>query len=78
VVLLKNKLTNIVKAHQVSKRLKQIVFQNIMFSLVVVFFLVTMSLIGNLSVVAGVMAHEGSTIVVLLNSLRLLVPSKSI
>ena len=78
VVLMKNNLTNIVKAHQVSKRLKRIVFQNILFSLVVVFFLVTMSLIGNLSVVAGVMAHEGSTVIVLLNSLRLLIPTKPV
>ena len=78
VVLMKNNLTNIVKAHQVSKRLKQIVFQNISFSLGVVCFLVTMSLIGNLSVVAGVMAHEGSTVIVLLNSLRLLIPTKPV
>lgn len=72
VVVMKNKLTNIVTAHQVSKRLKWVVLQNVVFSLGIVILLITLSLTGRLSVVAGVMAHEGSTVIVLLNSLRLL------
>lgn len=72
VVVMKNNLTNIVKAHQASKRLKWVVVQNVGFSLLIVVFLITLSLSGRLSVVAGVMAHEGSTVIVLLNSLRLL------
>lgn len=72
VVVMKNKLTNIVAAHQVSKRLKWVVLQNVVFSLGIVILLITLSLTGRLSVVTGVMAHEGSTVIVLLNSLRLL------
>lgn len=72
VVVMKNKLTNIVKSHQVSKRLKWIVVENVVFSLIIVLLLIALSLAGRLSVVAGIMAHEGSTVIVLLNSLRLL------
>lgn len=75
VVVMKNNLTHIVNAHQASKRLKWVVIQNVGFSLLIVLLLITLSLSGHLSVVAGVMAHEGSTIIVLLNSLRLLMPA---
>lgn len=75
VVVMKNNLTNIVKAHQASKRLKWVVVQNVGFSLLIVLLLIALSLSGRLSVVAGVMAHEGSTVIVLLNSLRLLMAS---
>lgn len=78
VVLMKNDLGNFVSAHKTSKRLKNIVTQNIIFALLVVLFLVYISLWKNASVVLSITLHEGSTLVVLLNSLRLLLPNKKI
>ena len=76
VVLMNNDLGNFVSAHKTSKRLKNIVTQNIIFALLVVLFLVYISLWKNTSVVLGITLHEGRTLVVLLNSLRLLLPNK--
>lgn len=76
VVLMNNDLGNFVSAHKTSKRLKNIVTQNIIFALLVVLFLVYISLWKNTSVVLSITLHEGSTLVVLLNSLRLLLPNK--
>ena len=78
VVLMNNDLGNFVSAHKTSKRLKNIVTQNIIFALLVVLFLVYISLWKNASVVLSITLHEGSTLVVLLNSLRLLLPNKKI
>ncbi|TWS95317.1 heavy metal translocating P-type ATPase [Streptococcus sp. sy018] len=72
VVLMKNDLLKLMEAHQVSKRLKNVILQNIVFSMLVVFLLISLTFFGNLSVVASVTLHEGSTLLVLLNSLRLL------
>ena len=76
VVLMNNDLGNFVSAHKTSKRLKNIVTQNIIFALLVVLFLVYISLWKHTSVVLSITLHEGSTLVVLLNSLRLLLPNK--
>ncbi|MDT2879482.1 heavy metal translocating P-type ATPase [Lactococcus lactis] len=78
IVLMKNDLGNFVSAHKTSKRLKKIVTQNIIFALLVVIFLVYISLWKNASVVLSITLHEGSTLVVLLNSLRLLLPNKKV
>lgn len=76
VVLMKNDLLKLVEAHKVSKRLKAVILQNIVFSMGVVFLLIGLTFFGNLSVVASVSLHEGSTLIVLLNSLRLLLKGK--
>ncbi|MGT2925940.1 heavy metal translocating P-type ATPase [Streptococcus cuniculipharyngis] len=76
VVLMKNDLLKLVGAHKVSKRLKNVILQNIVFSMLVVFLLIGLTFFGNLSVVASVTLHEGSTLLVLLNSLRLLLNKK--
>ncbi len=72
VVLMRNDLTKLVKAHKLSKRLKHIIRQNILFALLVIMMLISFTFFGHLSVVASVALHEGSTLIVLLNSLRLL------
>lgn len=72
VVLMQNNLEKLVKAHQLSKRLKSNITQNILFSMVVVIFLIVITFWTNLSVLASVAFHEGSTFLVLLNALRLL------
>ncbi len=75
-VLMKNDLSNLSSAHRTSKRLKKVVMENIFFALLVVLALVYFSLWRNMSIVMSVSLHEGSTLIVLLNSLRLLLPTK--
>lgn len=72
VVLMQNNLGNLIRAHKTSKKLKKIVTQNIIFSLFIVAFLIYISLWKEASIVLNISLHEGSTLIVLLNSLRLL------
>lgn len=76
-VIMQNDLTKFQYAHRVSKKLNQIVWQNILFSMFIVALLVTLNFIGRIDIGIGVLAHEGSTILVILNGLRLLLPIKS-
>ena len=71
-VLMRNDLDNFAYAHTVSKKLNKIVSQNIIFSMGVVIFLLVLNIMGNMSLPLGVVFHEGSTVVVILNGLRLL------
>lgn len=75
-VLMKNDLTKFSYAYQISKRLDKIIWQNIIFSMAVVVILVTMNIMGTMDLPFGVLVHEGSTLVVLFNGLRLLLPIK--
>ncbi|WP_125771846.1 heavy metal translocating P-type ATPase [Companilactobacillus furfuricola] len=72
VVLMKNDLNKFVTSHRVSKRLNKIVWQNITFSMAVVTLLVVLNFFGLTDIGIGVVAHEGSTLLVILNGLRLL------
>ncbi|WP_227937284.1 heavy metal translocating P-type ATPase [Alkalihalobacillus deserti] len=72
VVLMKNDLTKIAKAIELSKRTNRIVKQNIAFSLFVIISLIISNFFGHISLPLGVIGHEGSTILVILNGLRLL------
>lgn len=76
-VLMQNDLTKLSYAHKVAKRLDQIVWQNIYFSLAVIILLVILNIFGKMNLPLGVIAHEGSTILVILNGLRLLLPVKN-
>lgn len=71
-VLMKNDMANFAYAHKISKRLNKIVWQNIYFAMFVVLLLVTLNTIGRMSLPLGVLFHEGSTIIVIVNGLRLL------
>lgn len=71
-VLMKNDLSKLVYAHQLSKKMNRITWQNILFSLFVVLFLVTLNFLGKMDITIGVIMHEGSTIAVILNALRML------
>ncbi len=75
-VLMQNDLTKFSYAHKVSKRLERVVWQNIIFSMLIVAILVTLNVLGKMDITIGVIAHEGSTLIVILNGLRLLLPSK--
>jgi Cd2+/Zn2+-exporting ATPase len=72
VVLMKNDLQRIAEAIMLSKRMNRIIKQNIMFSITVIILLISSNFFQILSLPYGVIGHEGSTILVILNSLRLL------
>lgn len=75
-VIMKNDLTRFKYAHKVSKKLDRIVWQNMIFSMLIVALLVVFNFFGKIEIGLGVFVHEGSTLVVILNGLRLLLPIK--
>jgi Zn2+/Cd2+-exporting ATPase len=72
IVLMRDDLGAIAYAVGLSKRTQRIVWQNITFALAVVVILVTATLTVGVPLPLGVVGHEGSTIIVVLNGLRLL------
>jgi Cd2+/Zn2+-exporting ATPase len=72
VVLMKNDLSKFVYSHKISKRLNKVVWQNIIFSMLIVTLLVVLNFFSITDIGLGVIAHEGSTLLVILNGLRLL------
>jgi Zn2+/Cd2+-exporting ATPase len=72
VVLMKNDLPRIAEAIRLSKRMNRIVKQNIVFSITVIMLLIASNFLQLIDLPFGVIGHEGSTILVILNSLRLL------
>ena len=58
--------------------MNKVIWQNIYFSMAVVVFLVIVSLLGLADIAISVIIHEGSTIVVILNGLRLLISNQSV
>ena len=77
VVVMQNDLGKLRFAHQVAKKLDAVVKQNIIFSSLVIITLVILNLFGMANIAFGVILHEGSTIIVLLNGLRLLLMRES-
>ncbi len=71
-VLMKNNLNKITYAHKVSKKLNSIIFQNIIFSMGVIVILSITNFIADIKLPWAVFLHEISTILVLVNSLRIL------
>ncbi|MBT2693880.1 heavy metal translocating P-type ATPase [Bacillus sp. ISL-55] len=72
VVLMKNDLPKIAEAINLSRRMNRIVKQNVVFSILVIMVLIASNFLQLLDLPYGVIGHEGSTILVILNSLRLL------
>lgn len=72
VVLIKNDLSRLNQSVNLSKRMNRIVKQNIIFSLSVIVLLILTNYMQILDLPLGVIGHEGSTILVILNGLRLL------
>ncbi|WP_110113539.1 heavy metal translocating P-type ATPase [Bacillus sp. CGMCC 1.16541] len=72
IVLMKNDLSRIAEAVKLSKRMNRIVKQNIIFSISVIVLLICSNFLQILDMPFGVIGHEGSTILVILNGLRLL------
>lgn len=72
VVLMSNDLAKINHAVSLSRRTRRIVGQNLTLALGVIGVLVLAVLLRGLILAVGVIGHEGSTLLVILNSLRLL------
>jgi Cd2+/Zn2+-exporting ATPase len=72
VVLMGDKLEAIPYAIGLSRRARRVVWQNITFALGVITVLVISSFVIRLPLPLGVVGHEGSTVIVVLNGLRLL------
>lgn len=71
-VIMENDLNKLVYTHKLSKRMKKIIKQNIIFSISVIVFLILVNVFQVLTISSAVIGHEMSTILVILNSLRLL------
>ena len=72
VILMHDRIENFLSAERLSRRAKAIIRQNLTISLGVVVVMVIATAIGSVPLAVGVGAHEGSTLIVCLNSLRLL------
>lgn len=72
IVLMKNDLPKIAEAIRLSKKMRRIVKQNVVFSIAVIMLLIISNFFQVLDLPFGVIGHEGSTILVILNGLRLL------
>jgi Cd2+/Zn2+-exporting ATPase len=72
VVLMNDRLENFLAAFRLSQRARRIIRQNLVISLGTVVVLVSFAMLGKIPLTIGVVGHEGSTVVVVMNSLRLL------
>ena len=72
VVLMHDRLENFLAAFRLSQRAQRIIKQNLFISLGTVVVLVTFAMLGKIPLTLGVVGHEGSTVIVVMNSLRLL------
>ncbi|MFV7868539.1 heavy metal translocating P-type ATPase [Enterococcus faecium] len=74
IVLMKSDLNKFVYSHRLSLKMRRIIKQNIIFSILVILLLIASNFLQFLNLPLGVVGHEGSTILVILNGLRLLRP----
>ncbi len=72
IVLMHSDISKLFYAYMISKKLHTIVIQNIVFSLSVISLLILSNFLQIITLPYGVIGHEGSTILVILNGLRLL------
>jgi Cd2+/Zn2+-exporting ATPase len=72
VVLMHDRLENFLSAYELSLRSRRVIRQNLSISLGVIITLVTFAIAGAIPLTVGVLGHEGSTLVVVVNSLRLM------
>ena len=72
IVLMNSQLDSLKTLHKVSKLMMTVTKQNLIFSLLIVIVLVLLNFLGWSDLTLGVILHEGSTVVVLLHALRLI------
>jgi cation transport ATPase len=71
-VVVRDELATLPTVIELSRRARRLVTANLAFAATVITGLVTWDLIGHLPLPLGVAGHEGSTVIVALNGLRLL------
>lgn len=72
IILTRDRLDRFSLAYEISRRVRTIIYQNLVVSLGSVVVLVSAAFAGWIPLTIGVIGHEGSTVVVVVNSLRLL------
>lgn len=72
VVLMEDRIDNFMAATELSGRARRVIRQNLSIALATVVLMALAAILGWIPLSVGVFAHEGSTVVVCLNSLRLL------
>ncbi|QBP40356.1 heavy metal translocating P-type ATPase [Paenisporosarcina antarctica] len=72
VVLMKDDLSRITYAIHLSRKMNRVVKQNVIFSISIIVLLIFSNFFQIINLPLGVIGHEGSTILVILNGLRLL------
>ncbi|OAB39513.1 heavy metal translocating P-type ATPase [Paenibacillus glacialis] len=72
VVLMNDNIEEIASTIKLSQRAQRVIKQNMTFSISIILILILSNFIGDIALPLGVIGHEGSTILVILNGLRLL------
>lgn len=72
VILMKNDLSRISYSIRLARKMQRIIKQNIVFSVGVIIVLLILNFMQSITIPLGVVGHEGSTILVILNGLRML------
>ncbi|MFO7546979.1 MAG: heavy metal translocating P-type ATPase [Trueperaceae bacterium] len=72
VALLSDDLRKFPQAHHLARRANRVIRQNLTFALGIMIVMVVITLAGRLPLPLGVLGHEGGTILVVMNGLRLL------
>ena len=72
VALLSDDLTRLAQTHLLSKRANSIIRQNLYFAVGIMSLMIIITIFGNLPLPLGVLGHEGGTLLVVSNGLRLL------
>ena len=72
VILMSDRLEKLSQAISLGRRANRIIKQNITFALSFIFLLLIANFTGNINMPLGVIGHEGSTVLVILSGLRLL------
>jgi Cd2+/Zn2+-exporting ATPase len=76
IILMRDRLESFAEAYDLSRRTRRIITQNLVISLGTILLLVSAALGAAIPLTWGVAGHEGSTVIVVLNSLRLLAPRR--
>ncbi|TAG32958.1 MAG: heavy metal translocating P-type ATPase, partial [Verrucomicrobia bacterium] len=77
IVLMNDRIENVYFAYDLSRRARAIIRQNLVIALGVVGVMALATIVATVPLGLGVAAHEGSTVLVCLNSLRLLFNPKT-
>ena len=72
IVLMSDAIERIPEVIKFGRRTQKIINQNLIFAITVILTLIAGTFLGVLPLAAGVVGHEGSTVLVVFNSLRLL------